>query len=171
MYFNPRSRDGSDGFPLLQYLLTYITIHAPAKGATHFPLCPSVHSHYFNPRSREGSDLTPFCVLRCSLCISIHAPAKGATSTKMIVTPAAVISIHAPAKGATSGSKYDAFFSVISIHAPAKGATVGKFGNKEYGCDFNPRSREGSDYFTPFIFLITPISIHAPAKGATRLSG
>ena len=56
----------------------YISIHAPAKGATVLmPLFPLIGS------------------------ISIHAPAKGATAA--ISTPSldASISIHAPAKGAT----------------------------------------------------------------------
>ena len=79
MYFNPRSREGSDmsldeftvmldisirapakgatGFPLLQYLLTYISIRAPAKGATTLILIMELRKKYFNPRSREGSDM------------------------------------------------------------------------------------------------------------------
>ena len=55
-YFNPRSREGSDG-------MTMIFSNANTD---------------FNPRSREGSD--NLVILPLSLmCISIHAPAKGAT--------------------------------------------------------------------------------------------
>ena len=54
--FNPRSREGSDGWPRAACPSVRISIHAPVKGATPpdgvwFPGRP-----YFNPRSREGSD-------------------------------------------------------------------------------------------------------------------
>ena len=55
----------------------------------------------------------------------------------------------------------------ISIHAPARGAT------RNPGCkladmeDFNPRSREGSDWMWGVCSSICNISIHAPARGAT----
>ena len=78
--FNPRSRKGSDpGDRTFSVHPYYISIHAPAKGATPepapfqciriifqstlpqrerlppSPACP-VHRKYFNPRSRKGSD-------------------------------------------------------------------------------------------------------------------
>ena len=34
--------------------------------------------------------------------------------------------------------------------------------------DFNPRSREGSDFWPADLFSVPPISIHAPARGATE---
>ena len=79
---------------------------------------------------------------------------------------------------------------LISIHAPVKGATTGAISAQVSMCNFNPRSREGSD--TPLlnnstIFVnFNPrsregsdcssdkdrdtelISIHAPVKGATQ---
>ena len=46
---------------------------------------------------------------------------------------------------------------MISIHAPAKGATISPQTQIIGGCDFNPRSREGSDQlFVP----ILPCSAH-----------
>ena len=57
MYFNPRSREGSDVGRAAADRQPLISIHAPAKGAT----CQGGR----RPR-RDG--------------ISIHAPAKGATS-------------------------------------------------------------------------------------------
>ena len=56
MYFNPRSREGSDNDS------------GAIKGM----------DANFNPRSREGSD-TKQPVIRIDFTISIHAPAKGAT--------------------------------------------------------------------------------------------
>ena len=56
-YFNPRSREGSDGSgKFAEVFIKTISIHAPAKGAT-FRLCTA----------------------STSAEISIHAPAKGAT--------------------------------------------------------------------------------------------
>ena len=100
--FNPRSREGSDGkgisftrrrfefqstLPRRERLgwtrestnRVTISIHAPAKGATHAGL------------QEEGFQ-----------DISIHAPAKGATKQVPITVPILRISLHAPAKGATA---------------------------------------------------------------------
>ncbi len=125
LYFNPRSRKGSD-IPLL-----------------------SLHTYrlYFNPRSRKGSDQQHSPLPISTYCISIHAPARGATKACVNACNYIHISIHAPARGATSvfhsiiclynnfnprsrkGS--DAFalavsaYLAISIHAPARGATSG----------------------------------------------
>ena len=76
--FNPRSREGSDRNFLHCRVCVFISIHAPAKGATSFrnvspayarfqSTLPRRERHlsrkkrragtrYFNPRSREGSD-------------------------------------------------------------------------------------------------------------------
>ena len=76
--FNPRSRKGSDPAISVIYSRIYISIHAPARGAT--SANGTVHGCKidFNPRSRKGSDskIQSFCHL---FCISIHAPARGAT--------------------------------------------------------------------------------------------
>ena len=77
-YFNPRSREGSDGILI----------------------CRCLGIIYFNPRSREGSDIA--CkYFDAGVGISIHAPAKGATPATFIIAFTSSISIHAPAKGAT----------------------------------------------------------------------
>ena len=59
IYFNPRSREGSDFGKIMKYLSEVD----------------------FNPRSREGSDYNggDKCIIGY---ISIHAPARGATSVK-----------------------------------------------------------------------------------------
>ena len=189
-YFNPRSREGSDKTDWLIGVATEISIHAPAKGATH-------------PNLKEFS----------SWCISIHAPAKGATFSAQSCLLFLLISIHAPAKGATSS------FPVICISALFQ-STLPRRERLLHLCIyllmfyFNPRSREGSDmfcvlmlhhtlYFNPrsregsdlsvsiLAFVcgifqstlprrerqclidkqkrLSEISIHAPAKGATLL--
>ena len=100
-HFNPRSRKGSDCSRFLRSAQIYISIHAPAKGATcsdqpirYYRLFqstlpqrerlsihnPDITALYFNPRSRKGSDWLSWHLDRL-LLISIHAPAKGATPT------------------------------------------------------------------------------------------
>ena len=122
-----------------------ISIHAPAKGATTYICSPANYAGYFNPRSREGSD------------------AKSAFKT----LPLSNISIHAPAKGATLQLLLEIPIKSISIHAPAKGATCSNVLISNVRHNFNPRSREGSDFSPNRQTHICQISIHAPAKGAT----
>ena len=57
----------------------FISIHAPAKGATAEERGVSMGVANFNPRSREGSDAIDEGFAD-ELMISIHAPAKGATA-------------------------------------------------------------------------------------------
>ena len=100
-YFNPRSREGSDGGASADVpRASSISIHAPAKGAT---------------VKRQ--------INTAEIRISIHAPAKGATTRRAECYAAASISIHAPVKGATYPRHAGAYLPRISIHAPVKGAT------------------------------------------------
>ena len=146
-YFNPRSRKGSDDDPdpTLRHIV-FISIHAPARGAT-------------------GLD---YWRLNCKK-ISIHAPARGATAESPYLYLAARISIHAPARGATMMDLSEEGYIVISIHAPARGATQRTFcsefaqvfqstlpqGERPGKCKRGSRGKQ--------------ISIHAPARGATHL--
>ena len=117
---------GATLLPSLSFLRQFISIHAPARGATSCYQALVDRIGNFNPRSREGSDAlkqSAFCII----IISIHAPARGATSSPCYAITIIDISIHAPARGATQ-SGLDTF-STIS--------------------NFNPRSREGSDRQSP----------------------
>ena len=78
LYFNPRSRKGSDGEYDNAAVESGISIHAPARGAT-----------------ATGKNLI---ILKS---ISIHAPARGATRDIISGHADNGISIHAPARGAT----------------------------------------------------------------------
>ena len=60
IYFNPRSREGSDLEIAGPPLDVDISIHAPARGATDTLIGKGYPDAYnFNPRSREGSDVLP----------------------------------------------------------------------------------------------------------------
>ena len=102
-----------------------------------------------------------------------------------------IISIHAPVKGATYDIPGMTEYVNISIHAPVKGATRWPRSSPEAPRNFNPRSREGSDWLEAQLCDIghlyfnprsregsdpqfrgrdhhgNAISIHAPVKGAT----
>ena len=122
------------------------------------------------------------------LRISIHTPAKGVTVDDEMYAKAKEISIHTPAKGVTSTCSCLTDTGPISIHTPAKGVTfhviqyvaqklfqstlprrewqqvwTDKNGDK----NFNPHSREGSDWAYTYNALQYQISIHTPAKGVT----
>ena len=78
--FNPRTRTGCDDpDEIVKYDAFMISIHAPARGATHA--------------------LFPYPLI---IPISIHAPARGATLDLYDEPDPENISIHAPARGATN---------------------------------------------------------------------
>ena len=129
----------------LSYRLFWqISIHAPAWGATSSPEVSLRQKTDFNPRTRMGCDLKG--------CGSDGLRADFNPRTRMgcddYSTAGAVkkgISIHAPAWGATGGRGTARQKRIISIHAPAWGATV----------------------ISGVLFILVKISIHAPAWGAT----
>ena len=165
--FNPRSREGSDEEIKCEECDFYISIHAPAKGATLGQLFLFWGHTDFNPRSREGSDLCeghyflpvrkfqstlPRRERRFWLFFYVYFSTnfnprsrEGSDAMPLIQCLHRNISIHAPAKGATCISALLASLHNISIHAPAKGATFFCFRIYNKILYFNPRSREGSD--------------------------
>ena len=122
----------------------------------------------FNPRSREVSDFSPKPLTSYLFLISIHAPARGATADFSKSLKEAVFQSTLPRgerrKGRVIRWKALLFqstlprgerhtrsisskpFNRISIHAPARGATWGYNFCKVSSVNFNPRSREGSDF-------------------------
>ena len=102
-HFYSRPREGGDVVAMLWKYWYWISIHAPAKGAT-----------------RK--------VIGCTVIfgISIHAPAKGATKGLFISSLNIGISIHAPAKGATAHF-YNFYFhmrSTFVYHAQCNKFTI-----------------------------------------------
>ena len=101
---------------------TFISIHAPAKGATRPLTRPSSSARYFNPRSREGSDVQRLLSKRTQY----HFNPRSREGSD--------IEAAEPARSTN-----------ISIHAPVKGATQNCLTWQQSAEHFNPRSREGSD--------------------------
>ena len=144
---------------------TFISIHAPARGATQV--------RHTNSRK---------------MFISIHAPARGATYGQYLKTvtekfqstlPREERLYIAPSRYSTtdfnprSRERSDAetgkadLSQSISIHAPARGATSWPRSIITTSDYFNPRSRERSDVALDITIAYVAISIHAPARGAT----
>ena len=128
----------------IEFRDAYISIHAPARGAT-----------YWSKKKM--------------LChaISIHAPARGATENPLYKNPQMKFQStlpHGERRKARLKRERQAY---ISIHAPARGATLGFRLATCRRANFNPRSRTGSDTASGNFDEISEISIHAPARGAT----
>ena len=122
IYFNPRSRKGSDAY-LQQKYSHYINFNPRSrKGSDYGRGLRCLLWRYFNPRSRKGSDLTLILIFRLRL-ISIHAPARGATVNAFFI----FFLCHNFNPRSRKGS--DNMCCYIILHS----------------FDFNPRSRKGSD--------------------------
>ena len=79
----------------------FVSIHAPAWGATETVDSQFLQPSGFNPRPRMGGDFA-FDDVAQTLDVSIHAPAWGATNNNESAITGCLVSIHAPAWGATS---------------------------------------------------------------------
>ena len=143
--FNPRSREGSDkhthdtesnndisihapakgathtGQKVM--LLSFISIHAPAKGATGFRCPPRRCLSYFNPRSREGSD---------------------ANSLKSMAN---IANFNPRSREGSDRTDSKTQMEYLNFNPRSReGSDNRSAGMSSRTKNFNPRSREGSDY-------------------------
>ena len=124
----------------------WVSIHAPAWGATVWSMTIFPVVCCFNPRARVGRD-------------------QGRVGQRA----AARVSIHAPAWGATLRATHAPQGRLVSIHAPAWGATPCPPRYAGATARFNPRARVGRDRRRlQGRRTGRQVSIHAPAWGATR---
>ena len=77
------------------------------------------------------------------------------------------ISIHAPARGATKCLRFTYNPNLFQSTLPRGERQNYIFYNFKIFRNFNPRSREGSDFGSACLIIGINISIHAPARGAT----
>ena len=124
LHFNPRSRKGSDAIILNQFIYWSISIHAPAKGATHPVPGGSLSFYYFNPRSRKGSD----CIL-LQKCHRKHGFQSTLPQRERLVLSSnplrqGLFQSTLPQRERLCFHNHNVLLSSISIHAPAKGATI-----------------------------------------------
>ena len=121
VYFNPRSRKGSDSRTggHVRQILNFNP--RSRKGSDIMSESDNCGLLYFNPRSRKGSDANT-AMSNNGTAISIHAPAKGATPTDMF-------SLHFEKFQSTLPQRErQHFVQMAQVHP-----------------NFNPRSRKGSD--------------------------
>ena len=170
--FNPRSREGSDDRDDQRgYGPVAISILAPARGATIAQIRTLTMQLSFQSSLPRGERPGLAVTKTFTIAFQSSLPRGERPSPSDGVTGTWDISILAPARGATA--KFDEAMATlaISILAPARGATKIRTHASNIRCDFNPRSREGSDQrrgLWPTRSL--PISILAPARGATGLA-
>ena len=100
----------------------YVSIHAPARGATQFVAITIAVIVCFNPRPRAGGDYDD-TVVRQRLNVFQSTPPRGGRPSLALFHSRQSVSIHAPARGATPWQRRQNHPGNVSIHAPARGAT------------------------------------------------
>ena len=127
----------------------YISIHAPARGATNSTLFFASLFVYFNPRSREGSDGVTYVFRRDRHYFNPRSR-EGSDSPACLpaLRRSRFQSTLPRGERPTTSLSQNRDFS-ISIHAPARGATRTGLPSDPTLIYFNPRSREGSDKIVP----------------------
>ena len=99
-----------------------VSIHAPAWGATGYTVSLILLAQFQSTHPHGVRHEVPVYLPPTSQ-VSIHAPAWGATRCPAAAAPPHRVSIHAPAWGATGGKILSCGQLHVSIHAPAWGAT------------------------------------------------
>ena len=171
-YFNPRSPHGErpteemtdpDGE-------SYISIHAPARGATRVCGRRRQHPKISIHAPRTGSD-----VGRCQgsgvVRISIHAPRTGSDS--MQLAPSFhhfLFQSTLPARGATGMKSKHPIPKKFQSTLPARGATLQKISTGKMELISIHAPRTGSDATRIPVDTHSIISIHAPRTGSDDYS-
>jgi len=163
--FNPRTRTGCDICLTIFYILSTVSIHAPARGATQ-----------------------KYKIVSYPYFVSIHAPARGATPETAFYTVSQKFQSTHPHGVRPNHLIISQFYLCFN---PRTRTGCDKVILKQYdelmrfnprtrtGCDillrvnffvqkcFNPRTRTGCDVRILAICEQSNVSIHAPARGAT----
>ena len=144
--FNPRARVGRDGgevisgdctiafqstrprgarlvYNIRSEYLGWVSIHAPAWGATDKIFAAFLQVYGFNPRARVGRDLMSTSGCWILPMFQSTRPRGARPNTRIVVDKPIIVSIHAPAWGATRLAQDSQSDKEVSIHAPAWGAT------------------------------------------------
>ena len=163
--FNPRAREGRDISGVPSATVSAVSIHAPARGATHGeradvaaghvsihapargatqrPTLRDTPSRFQSTRPR-GARRTPSSSRRARARFNPRAR-EGRDSAASRLSMTSAVSIHAPARGATFFPREVTLSARVSIHAPARGATCAATERRGGTHGFNPRAREGRD--------------------------
>ena len=126
-------------------LVSEVSTHAPARGATQGGGMKLFGFISFNSRTREGCDTCGRYTPKMQLVFQLTHPRGVRLDVQHMPLPEKIVSTHAPARGATGMSGRKARIRLVSTHAPARGTT-----------NFCKRLRH-----------FKRVSTHAPARGAT----
>ena len=100
-YFNPRSREGSDGGMAISFLSSTLFQSTLPRGERRWLKQKGKSISHFNPRSREGSDTFSGNVVNVELTFQSTLPRGERPERQRRKRSGITISIHAPARGAT----------------------------------------------------------------------
>ena len=100
-----------------------VSIHAPARGATHQVRELVVEGFSFNSRARKGRDSQCWSQVPGKDVVSIHAPARGATRMTVGFPTPLWFQFTRPQGARLGGPGVQRTSREVSIHAPARGAT------------------------------------------------
>ena len=106
---------------------TWVSIHAPAWGATECHRGIQGLSVCFNPRARVGRDAITYARGFIDYLFQSTRPRGARRGNPDRTGGPDSVSIHAPAWGATRPARRRTRKARVSIHAPAWGATSGRF--------------------------------------------
>ena len=122
----------------------YVSIHAPARGATRAVLLWYLKGSCFNPRPRAGGDLKLSFTCR-SVIVSIHAPARGATSSPKICVYCSGFQ-STPPRGGRPRTPHHLYLLCMCFNPrPRAGGDQSVLLVALIILSFNPRPRAGGD--------------------------
>ena len=166
--FNPRTRTGCDFQGLYRWCKIYVSIHAPARGATYcktkfisHPGFQSTHPHGVRLQlpglsrllpvfqSTHPHGVRPPCSRRQTLDCCFNPRTRTGCDQRMLPIAINELSFNPRTRTGCDLMLPDSVLDMyVSIHAPARGATI----------------------TLPPVKLDKSVSIHAPARGATVIS-
>ena len=147
----------------------FISIHAPARGATITHDTLFLFFVDFNPRSREGSDRSDY--ITADVRINFNPRSREGSDKKRFIAYNAFCGYFNP-RSREGSDKMNSRVVFVCMHfnpRSREGSDGKRIRDLRKSLDFNPRSREGSDHWLETIHHYFFISIHAPARGATIL--
>ena len=132
-------------FSWMQYDLSDISIHTPARGVTFRLLATANDTH-----------------------ISIHTPARGVTMMGSKQSHTQTNFNPHSRKGSDVRWRHEVPATVYFNPHSRKGSDRNGVGCSVYSVYFNPHSRKGSDSGDYLLLQFFCISIHTPARGVTQ---
>ena len=143
--FNSRAREGRDRADRGVEILHGVSIHAPARGATHRDAQAASRPPRFNSRAREGRDASRVAAVCRHECFNSRAREGRDWPRQRLPRESGPFQFTRPRGARPLAARKD---------------------GRSHDC-FNSRAREGRDQFTRRGRSKETVSIHAPARGAT----